>query len=129
VATSILKDVKKLLGLADDYTAFDQDVILHINSAFSTLNQLGIGPDEGFIIEDASGSWEDYIGLDYPLYSVKTLVYSMVRLSFDPPTTSHHTTALKEQIQEGQWRLNTVRENRLHPETPEEDEELEGEEP
>jgi hypothetical protein len=109
--TSILTDVKKTLGLAADYTAFDLDVTLHINTALSTLTQLGIGPDEGFMITDASDDWEDFIGDDARLNSVKTYVYLRVRLLFDPPASYHFLTSYKEQIAELEWRLNVTREN------------------
>lgn len=108
--TSILLSTKKILGLAPDYTAFDLDIITFINLAFSTLNQLGVGPVEGFQIEDESSKWEDY-GLPLiELNAVKTYVYLRVRMMFDPPTTSFAINALNEQIQEHEWRLNVFRE-------------------
>lgn len=108
--TSILTSIKKLLGIAEDYTAFDLDILTHINSAFATLNQLGLGPMEGFMIEDADAVWADFLGTDKRLNAVKSYVFQSVRLLFDPPTTSYHLTALKEQIREAEWRLNTYRE-------------------
>jgi hypothetical protein len=108
--SSILNDTKKILQLADDYTAFDLDVLTHINTAFTTLNQLGIGPAEGFMIEDASAQWEDFLGGDPRLNSVKTYLYLKVRLVFDPPATSFHIAALEKQIEELEWRLNVQRE-------------------
>lgn len=111
---SILNSVKKILGIAPDYDAFDTDVIVHINSVFSTLNQLGLGPDEGFMIEDDSAVWEDFLLNDMRLNSVKTYVYLRVRVLFDPPTTGFTLTALQEQIKELEWRLNLFREERDH---------------
>ena len=111
---SILTSTKKILGIADDYTAFDLDVIMHINSAFSTLAQLGIGPAGGFMIEDKDEEWEDFLETDDPQYnSVKSYLYLKVRQIFDPPTTSYLITAVEKQIQELEWRLNTLREGSL----------------
>lgn len=109
---SILNSVKKALGIGPDYDAFDTDVIIHINSVFSTLNQLGIGPDEGFMIEDADAKWEDFLLNDKRLNSVKTYVYLKVRILFDPPTSGFVLTALQEQTKELEWRLNVYREGR-----------------
>lgn len=103
---SILDSVKKMLGIASDYTEFDVDIILHINSVFSTLNQLAVGPETGFIIEDKNAKWSDFIGEDPALSSVKSYVYLRVRLLFDPPTTSFAIESFKSQIQELEWRLN-----------------------
>ena len=107
----ILDDTKKILGLPVDDESFDVDVLTHINSALSTLNQLGIGPDEGFLVEDASPTWADFIGTDKRLNSVKTYVFLRVRRLFDPPATSFHLASMNEQIQELEWRLNTQRES------------------
>lgn len=107
---SILNSVKKVLGLADDYDVFDQDVIMHINSVFSTLNQLGIGPDKGYAIEDATGVWADFLDDDARLNSVRSYVYLRVRVLFDPPTTSFLLDAFAKQIEQMEWRLNVVRE-------------------
>jgi hypothetical protein len=108
--TSILTSTKKNLGIPEDYTVFDLDVITHINSAFSTLTQLGVGPPEGFMIEDASAVWTDFIVDDFQYNSVKTYIYLRVRQLFDPPTTSYLISAFKEQIKELEWRLNVHRE-------------------
>jgi hypothetical protein len=109
--TSILTGTKKILGLAEDYTAFDHDVITHINTAFSTLTQLGVGPEAGFMIEDETAVWTDFIAdNDLQYNSVKTYVYLRVRMLFDPPSTSFVITALNEQIKELEWRLNVHRE-------------------
>lgn len=108
---SILTSTKKILGIAGDYTAFDLDIITHINAAFSTLTQLGVGPVEGFMIEDAETEWYDYIEDDIQLNTVKSYVFLKVRQLFDPPTTSYLITAMEKQIQEFEWRLNTNRES------------------
>ena len=107
---SILISTKKVLGIAADYTAFDLDIITHINAAFSTLTQLGVGPADGFMIEDASSEWYDYIEDDIQLNTVKSYVFLKVRQLFDPPTTSYLITAMEKQIQELEWRLNVNRE-------------------
>ena len=110
MADSILESTKKILGIDAGYVVFDQDIIMHINSVFSTLEQLGIGPVDGYMIEDNVSTWEDFIGLDNRLNAVKTYVYLRVRMLFDPPQTSYHLTAIKEQITELEWRLNVKRE-------------------
>jgi len=107
---SILNSTKKILGLAPEYTVFDLDVITHINSTFSTLNQLGIGPFDGFMIEDDTAEWDAFIDNDYRLNLVKTYVYLKVRQLFDPPTTSYLIAAFDKQIAELEWRLNAYRE-------------------
>jgi hypothetical protein len=108
---SILKSTKKILGIREDDASFDLDVITHINSAFSNLTQLGVGPEEGFIIEDDSEEWGDYGVDELPILSqVKTAIYLRVRLLFDPPSTSYLLEAMKQQAQEHEWRINVMRE-------------------
>lgn len=111
MSESILTSTKKVLNLAEDYEAFDQDVIMHINSVFSTLNQLGVGPDEGFMIEDGVQTWDAFLEGDPRLNHVKTYVYLRVRMLFDPPTLGYVVDAMKEQIKEHEWRLNVQRED------------------
>ncbi len=110
MSESILISTKKILGLEADYTPFDLDVITHINSVFSTLEQLGIGPEDGFMIEGDEPTWADFLGDDKRLNAVKTYVYLRVRLLFDPPGSSYLITALQEQARELEWRLNVTRE-------------------
>lgn len=110
---SILDSTKKILGIEADYTDFDVDIITHINSVLAILNQLGIGPADGFAIEDATDVWSDFIGSVPLLNSIKTYVYLRVRLLFDPPTTSYLITALETQYKELEWRLNVYREGTL----------------
>lgn len=107
---SILISTKKKLGLASDYDVFDVDIIDHINSAFSDLTQLGVGPAIGFMIEDDAATWDDFFGTDFQYNSVKTYVYLKVRMLFDPPPTSYLIAAMEKQIGEIAWRLNTHRE-------------------
>ncbi len=106
----ILNSVKKMVGLEASYTAFDLDIILFTNSAFSTLTELGVGPAEGFMIEDDGAEWGDFVEDIALQSSVKTYVYLRVRFLFDPPTTSFFLTAMENQIKEHEWRLNTQRE-------------------
>ncbi|MFL6353380.1 MAG: hypothetical protein ACJ74Z_16230 [Bryobacteraceae bacterium] len=108
---SILKNTKKMLGLEPDDTSFDLDIIIHINSAFSVLHDLGVGPETGFVIEGESEAWEDFLADDLVQISrVKTCVYLRTRLLFDPPAQSFLIDAIKAQLQEAEWRLNTERE-------------------
>lgn len=106
----ILPTTKKILGVAEDYTAFDTDVITHINSALSTLTQLGVGPAEGFMVEDDTAVWSDFIGDDLQNNPVRSYVYLRVRMLFDPPGTSYLLEAYTKQIEELEWRLNVHRE-------------------
>lgn len=107
---SILNGTKKILGVGAEYDAFDLDIITHINSVFSTLQQLGIGPEEGFMIEGEDELWEDFLGNDKRLNAVKSYTYLRVRLLFDPPANSFLVASLDEQRKELEWRLNSVRE-------------------
>lgn len=111
---SILTSVKKPLSLAEDYEAFDEDIIIHINSVFSVLSQLGIGPTTGFSIEDSDQTWEEYITDDVELLNmVKSYMYLKVRMLFDPPTNSFTIEAFNKQITEYEYRLNLVREQKI----------------
>lgn len=107
---SILDSTKKALGLAGDYDVFDPEIIMHINSVFSILQQLGIGPNEGFMIEGAEATWDTFLRGDKRLNSVKTYVFLKVRLLFDPPATSFLIAAYEKQITELEVRLNLQRE-------------------
>lgn len=103
---SILDSIKKLLGIDSSYKQFDQDLIMHINSVFLTLNQLGVGPSGGFMIEDASEYWEDYIEDMTKLQAIRTYMYLKVKLLFDPPLSSAVIESMNRQIAEFEWRLN-----------------------
>lgn len=120
---SILYSVKRILGMEDDYTAFDFDIITHINAAFSTLNQLGVGPEAGYFIADAQNEWPEFVVPANQLNLVKTYVYLKVRYLFDPPTTSFLLDAMDKQIKEYEWRLNVFREVLVPPFVPPEEEE------
>lgn len=108
---SILTSTKKLCSIAASYTDFDSDIILHINSVFSTLAQMGIGPVEGFMIEDATAKWVDFLGTNKQYNAVKSYMYLRVRLIFDPPATHYAITAWEAQIKEAEWRLSVLRES------------------
>lgn len=103
---SILLSIKKLLGIDTEYDIFDQDLIMHINSTLSILNQLGIGPVNGFSISDSSAVWSDFINNDPRLESVKSFVYMKVKLLFDPPTNSALIESTNKLISELEWRLS-----------------------
>ena len=104
---SILISIKKLLGLAEEYTQFDTDVIIHINSVFTALTQMGVGPSEGFYIEDATAEWTDFIPDLTKVHAIKTYVFLKVKLLFDPGSVGSSTLAAYErQIQEFEWRLH-----------------------
>lgn len=102
---SILDSTKKILGIAPEYKAFDLDIITHINSVFATLQQLGVGPVEGFMIEDETDTWDTFLAGDVPLNQVKTYVYMRVRLIFDPPANSFGISSMNDQIKEMEWRM------------------------
>lgn len=106
--TSILTSIKKMLGVAEDYTEFDEDIITHINSVFLSLTQLGVGPKEGFMIEDNTAVWEDFIDDSIRLQAVKTYMYLKVKLLFDPPLSSSVTESFTRMIAELEWRLNVA---------------------
>lgn len=103
---SILKSIKKLLGISDEESHFDSDLIMHINSVFAILCQIGVGPSTCFSIADDTASWSDFTE-DYASFNdVKTYMYLKVRLLFDPPLNSSVLSAMERQISELEWRLN-----------------------
>lgn len=108
---SILTSIKKLLGIAEEYGHFDADLIMHINSAFSVLTQLGVGPAEGFAIEDASATWSDFLLNDPRLSFVKSYIHLKVRLLFDPPLSSAVIESISRAISELEWRIQVAADN------------------
>ena len=102
---SILLSVRKMLGIPAEHDQFDPDIIMHINSVFDILTQLGVGPEEGFMIEDDTTTWDDYV-TDTRLNLVKSYMYAKVRLLFDPPTSGIVMGAQQEIIKEMEFRLN-----------------------
>lgn len=108
---SILTSIKKLLGMTEDYTAYDMDVIIHINTALAILSQLGVGSDSAFRICDASATWQDFVGNNPRLDDVKDYVYLKVKLLFDPPTSSAAIQSMEKLLSEIEWRLNVAAES------------------
>ena len=107
---SILTSIKKMLGIDEEYTHFDDDVIMHINSVLMILTQLGVGPAEGFMIEDDTSTWVDFIpeANAAQLHAVKSYIYMKVKLIFDPPLSSAVIESMNRQIAEFEWRLNVA---------------------
>jgi hypothetical protein len=105
VDDSILDTTKKILGIAPEYTAFDLDIITHINSVFFVLNQIGVGPPEGFMITDNTSKWSDFIGAE-AIIAVKSYMGLRVRLIFDPPATGPATDAMNKQADMFEYRLH-----------------------
>ena len=108
---SILTSIKKLLGITEEYDQFDPDIIMHINSVFMILTQLGVGPAEGFSIEDDTAVWTDFIQDVKKLESVKTYIYLKVKLVFDPPLSSAVIESMNRLVNELEWRLNVAAES------------------
>lgn len=109
---SILTTVKKLIGITEDYTHFDQDIIVHINSAFSTLNQLGVGPENGFRIFGSEETWDSFSSDPILIEWVKTYVYLKTRIVFDSSSMSSHVLeSIKQTISELEFRMNVYSEN------------------
>ena len=103
---SILTSIKKLLGITEEYEHFDSDIIMHINSVFMILTQLGVGPSGGFFITDKYATWDEFIPTGKSLESVKSYMYMKVKLLFDPPQSSAVMESMKNMISEFEWRLN-----------------------
>lgn len=102
---SILQSIKKLVGIDENYNAFDMDLIVAINSAFSILNQLGVGPKKMFFISGPDETWDNFFSENEQIELAKSYVYLRVRLLFDPPTTGVLHEAIERQIKEFEWRL------------------------
>jgi hypothetical protein len=109
---SILTSIKKMLGIAEDYTHFDADIINHINAVFADLAQMGVGPSRGFRIDDATAIWDDFVSDNLLLNSVKSYMLLRVKILFDPNSMGSSTMASCErQIQQWEWRLNIAAES------------------
>lgn len=108
---SILISIKKLLGITSECEDFDTDIILHINTVFMILNQLGVGTEKCFRIQDKEQVWTDFISDEDNIESVKSYIYLKVRLLFDPPLSSSVIEAINQSIHELEWRLNVQVEN------------------
>lgn len=103
---SILTSIKKLLGITEDYKHFDTDIIMHINTVFMVLMQLGVGPKSGFRIVDEGEVWSDFLTSEQQLESVKTYTYLRVKMMFDPPQSGTVTQSMENLIKELEFRLN-----------------------
>lgn len=108
---SILLTIKKLLGLTEDYDHFDPDIIMHINSVFLVLNQLGVGPKDIFFITDDSAVWSDFLQDENQRVPLQSYVYLKVKVLFDPPGTSFVLESMNKLISEFEWRLNVACDN------------------
>lgn len=108
---SILTSIKKLLGIAEDYTHFDADIIMHINSVLMVLTQIGVGPSEGFSITGDVETWDNFIPEGQSLEAVKSYVYLKVKLLFDPNMTGAVLESTNALIREFEWRLNVAAES------------------
>lgn len=102
---SILTSIKKLLGIPEEYKQFDVDIIIHINSVFMTLNQLGVGPEDPVFISSELDTWDKLLGDSKSLEAVKQYVYLKVKMVFDPPSTSAVLNAMVEAAKEWECRL------------------------
>ena len=110
---SILTSIKKLIGMDEDYEYYDTDIIIHINTIFMYLSQIGIGPSDGFSISDETTTWEDFLPSDNKNFeAVKIYIYLKTRLIFDPPQSSSTMEAIKQTISELEWRLNVEAEQK-----------------
>ncbi len=107
---SILTSVKIFLGITEECTDFDNDILICINSVFSTLTQIGVPPAEGFMIYDKSIKWSEYI-LDYRLNFIKTYMNLSVKMMFDPPTNSSMAEVYESRIKELEWRIYILLDN------------------
>ena len=105
---SILTSIKKMLGITEEYKHFDADLIMHINSVFMILNQIGVGPSRGFSFIWEDEVWIDFIPDDSRLELVKSYMHLKVKLIFDPPLGSAVIEAMNRMISEFEWRLSVA---------------------
>ena len=105
--SSILEDVKKAIGPSASYEIFDQEIIMHINTVLFELNQLGVGPDKPFVIEDDSAEWSDF-ATGAAAEACKSYVCLQTRMYFDPPTSGTLINAMNDQLKKLEWRLNVA---------------------
>lgn len=107
---SILNVTKRMVGVDPSLTVYDLNILTHINSVFARLQTLGIGPVDGYMIEDDAPTWDDFLLGDRRLNSVKSYMYLSVRIMFDPPQTQYLVASMQEQIEKMEWLLNVTRE-------------------
>lgn len=105
--SSILDDVKHMLGFLPGDTAFDSDITIFINSTFGTLTQLGVGPKTGYEITSSDNQWDEFYD-DPRLNAVKSYVFLCAKLAFDPPIIGAVMDSMNRQKQELEFRLNVV---------------------
>lgn len=108
---SILTSIKKLIGITEEYTQFDVDIMIHINSAFGILRQLGVGPTDGFRISGKEDTWDQFLQDEKKLELVKTYVYLKVKILFDPPISSAVMDCVNREISQCEWRLMVTAES------------------
>lgn len=108
ISDSILTSVKLNLGIGEEHTSFDAEIITHINTTFQILHQLGAIQKDDFFIEDNVATWDDVLGSSKKLESIKTYVNKKVKMAFDPPTNSSHMEALNGIINELEFRLSVA---------------------
>lgn len=116
--SSILDDTKKALGLASDYTPFDTEIMMHLNSVLANLNQLGIGPELGLEVIGSMNTWDELIGEEKRLNHVKSYIYLKVKMLFDPPNVGYVLTAMEKQIDQAEWRVMVAQDDIIHPAPP-----------
>lgn len=110
---SILTSIKKLLGITEEDTSFDTDIVIHINSVFSELTQIGFGPKEGYFITGKENLWNEIVPDKKTLEMVKTYIYLKVKMIFDPPLNSSTLETYKQEAQRYEWRINSEVETKL----------------
>lgn len=119
VGESILKSIKKMLGVDPTMDMFDLDICMNINSALANLNQIGLGPYDGFYVNGPEEKWSEFLGVNnmHVLQNAKQYVYIWVKRVFDPPGATNHLTALDNTIKELEWRISTGREEIIRDDT------------
>jgi len=113
---SILQSIKKLIGPSTLYDHFDADLIIHINTVFTILNQLGVGPSAGFVISGDTETWDQFLPAGEQLEMVKSYMFLRVKMLFDPPLSSGTCEVYNRQITEFEWRLNVAVDPKLQGE-------------
>lgn len=115
IYNSILDGTKKILGIVPEDDVFDHDIVTHINSVFSRLQQLGVGDPDGFEIEDRTATWQEFLGGNKLLNNVKSYMFAQVKMYFDPPVTSFELTAKQGQIDKFEWLINVAADKTYGP--------------
>lgn len=121
MSESILTSTKSALGIAEDDTAFDSEITMHINSVLADVHQLGIGPDDGYEIADATETWADLLVDEKRYNGVASYVFLKVKMLFDPPSVGYVLTAYEKVLDKMEWRISNARENIVFPTPPDVD--------